>query len=455
MRRFFSFRKGSLYRRLAIPLLTFVLAASLGLAVWISWMYRRESLRRFEGMAVTNAGFMDQLPFPRSAEMARRLSSILGVEVGFFVPDAGLARSSGDDWPEDVGVVLSGAVGPEAATIEAGGYDVAMAPLAGSRHYLVLVRREEGGLAGMGGWVLAPAVIVTGFCGVLVFLLAHQIVRPLALLTGWLPNLKHGGELAERVPEAVSRRTDEIGQLARSLEHTHRRLVEEQERRQQSERLATLGRIATSLAHEIRNPAAAIRMHADLLDRAAVHERPDSIALIGEEVDRINDLVNQWLFVARAAPPEKRRHDLAGMVRQVVRRLQPALDHAGVRLATRLEGSVEIDCDRLRIEQVIRNLLVNAMEAQPGGGEIAIEAASRSGRVELLVSDSGGGFSDEALRRFGEPFFSEREGGMGIGLTLAREVVEAHGGAITASNPAAGGAMVRISLPATSNSHPS
>lgn len=439
---------GRLSRQLAIPLSIYVLVASLALVVWISWLQQRESRQRFAQTASTNAEFMNEVRLPTSSKMAERLSLVLDVDVGFLLPDGQLVGSSKDEWPDDLSNVLSKAKSHEPVVIPSDRYDFAIAPFSLPQQFLVLRRPKNDSLVGLGGWVLAPALILTACCGALVFLLSHRIVRPLTLLTGWLPNLQHDGHATKALPKSVSGRKDEIGQLARSLEEASRRLQEEQELRQRSERLAALGRIATSLAHEIRNPAAAIRMHADLMKHAGEAERTTSIALIGEEVDRITDLVNQWLFVARAAPPNTQDHQLSELVTAVVRRLQPALTHAGVELTTNLNGSGPLKCDRMRIEQVVRNLIVNAIQAMPRGGEITVRLDDRDDQVELTVRDEGEGFSKQALRRFGEPFFSEREGGMGIGLTLAREVSEAHGGRITVENPTEGGAVVRVVLPA-------
>lgn len=450
--KFLSVNRG-LFGRLALPLSTFVLVASLSLAIWISWLHRKSSVAEFQQTAATNAEFMREVPLPLTAQSAKRLSFILEVDVGFLLPDGELIRDTADNWPKgDLSPALTKAIAPEPVFLPYGDHDLALAPLQQADHYLILSRPKEGGLTGMGTLVLVPTLALTACCGVLVFLLAHRIVRPLALLSDWLPNLQRDRDEGTAIPTTVSERSDEIGELARSLEDTHQRLLEEQELRQRSERLATLGRIATSLAHEIRNPAAAIRMHADLLKHTEAVNSEESINLIGEEVDRITDLVNQWLFVARAAPPETRSHQLSELVEAVARRLGPSLAHAKVTLYLDLSPPDTISCDRLRMEQVIRNLLVNALQAMPEGGTVTAKTRTNDGSIAFTVTDEGTGFSEEALDRFGEAFFSEREGGMGIGLTLAREVVEAHGGNIEAQNNPVRGASVTIYLPEHQNS---
>ncbi len=395
---------------------------------------------------------MGQVPLPRSREMAQRLSTILEVRVAFLQEGGELVRSTGSGWPRDLETVLERFSRDTTTGVQVGEHDLAITPLTGSRDRLVLVRDKEGGLTGLGGWVLVPTLFLTAAFGGLVFILANRIVRPLTVLTRWLPNLKRDQDPTDPIPSSLSTRPDELGQLARSLQETHQSLLREQKLRHQSERLATLGRIATSLAHEIRNPAAAIRMHADLIAPRVEASGSESIALIREEVERITDLVNQWLFVARAEPPVRQPHDLIEMLNAVARRQKPALSHAGALLEIEAPGPAMVSCDKLRIEQVIRNLIVNACQAMPSGGTIKAYIEIRNEDVHLTIHDSGTGFSPEALNRFGEPFFSEREGGMGIGLTLAREVVQAHDGSIQACNSPEGGALMTITLPLYSSS---
>jgi signal transduction histidine kinase len=444
-----SNHRASLSRSLVVPLSMFVLLASLGLAGYISYWSQREALRQLEQMAATNAKFVEELQLPESAAMADKLSTVLGVGVGFFA--AGGEKASLDTLALPAGFmdVLDKAMVEGRNAFQYQGYEVALAAFQRRGTHLVLVRESRSVLAsGLGDAVLFPAIFLTVACGALAYYLARRIVRPLSSLRHWLPHLEYDDRPAPEIPAKVSRRNDEIGELARSLEATHRRLREEQRRRRQSERMATLGRIATSLAHEIRNPASSIGLHADLLARNAGRVGGESIRLIRSEVDRITDLVNQWLFVVRPSPPQSSSHDLVALVRRIAESLRAAMDHAGARL--RLEASEEalpVNCDHARIEQVVRNLLVNAMQAMPEGGELRITCQSIDGKAVLMIEDSGAGFSERALHRFGEPFFSEREGGMGIGLTLAREVVEAHSGTIEGRNADGGGAVVRVQLP--------
>lgn len=426
---------------LAIAFSTFVLLATLALLAWIDASQRRESLKNFAEIARSNARFVENLRLPRSPELAKNLATILGMGVGFQESGASVSGL-----PPELVPALEELSAESFGARRVGDQELAVATLDSGKNRLILHRQVASPFSGNVDWLL-PILILTALAGALALLVGARLVRPLAILNRWLPNLNRTDP--DPFPSGVTLRADEIGALARSLDETHRRLRDEMEKRRKSERLAALGRVATSLAHEVKNPAAAIRLHADLLAESAEPEDAPALDLIRGEVDRITDLVNQWLFVARPNPPRRERHDLGEVVRRVLDRLGLQFEHAGVSVDLAADGSFPVHVDELRIEQVLRNLFINAMQAMPEGGVIRARLFSEYGTV-LEIRDGGPGFSEAALQRWREPFFSEREGGMGLGLTLAGEVMAAHGGRLEIANDPAGGAVVICHFPTAS-----
>jgi signal transduction histidine kinase len=269
--------------------------------------------------------------------------------------------------------------------------------------------------------------------------LGRKVTRPLAKLEAALPGI--GGDEAPRgLPETGPR---EIVSLAAALRETHASLVEERDKRRHAERLALLGRMATSLAHEVRNPVSAIRLHAQLLERVCAPTERESANLIVGEAGRIESLVNQWLRYAKPEPVKMLPVNLPELVREARQSLGPQAQHAGVEIREEIEPAWvghPVNGDRERLRQVLCNLLLNAIQSMPTGGAVTVRISPGA----LEVEDQGGGFSEKALARFGEPFLSEREGGMGLGLAVSKEIIESHGGKISAKNLPGGGACVRI-----------
>jgi signal transduction histidine kinase len=231
---------------------------------------------------------------------------------------------------------------------------------------------------------------------------------------------------------------------------TRQRLVE-------AERLAMLGKMAASLAHEIQNPVAAIRLHTQLIQTATPAETAEasasSLPVILSEAERIEGLVNQWMFLTRPEPPRTSWVNLHHELQRAMESMSPLAAHAGVVVNADVPSELPVIADTRRLRQVLGNLIQNAIQAMPNGGTIRIRGEVRGVRVQLSIADTGGGFSAEALRRFPELFFSEKEGGMGIGLSVAHEIVRAHNGSLTIANRPGdtGGAVVTIELPLAAN----
>ena len=423
----------------------FVLLGSLSLVLAFERHLDREERRAFEGLARVNAGFLDRTRLPHSATMAAQLGEIIGARVFFWQPATReIVGKAGDTMPD---AVLQMDCDGKVKVMPDGAWMVGLLGRDGTRvvflrtaaERVLAMDRADTWLALAVFWLLSLA---------LGWWLARRVTRPLRSLAESLPLV--GTEHA--LPRLPVARGDEIGQLAQTLTRTHDSLRHERERRRAAERHALLGRMATSLAHEVRNPVAAIRLHAQLLETAGPAEAAISRQLIESEAERIEGLVGQWMNHAKPAPPMLAEMDLVGAVRQALRLMEPQARHAGVTIEDAVaqeRAPVLILADRHRVQQVLGNLLLNAVQAMPCGGRVSVRVEDAGPQVAVLVEDEGAGFSASALGRLGEPFYSEKEGGMGLGLAVAKDICEAHGGTLAVDNLAGGGARVRASLAKT------
>ena len=219
----------------------------------------------------------------------------------------------------------------------------------------------------------------------------------------------------------------------------------------QSEKLATLGQLAAAVAHEVRSPLAVIRSAAQGLAESFPLDDAEArraYSFITAEIDRLGSVVDSLLAVARPLSVHAEPvavHDLFD------RALLLAHDElVGKALRVRRQepaGLPTVRADGDLICQVLLGLLSNAAEAAPAGGEVALGARAADGVVELAVADSGPGVPTDLRARIFEPFFTTRPRGTGLGLAVARQIVEAHGGRIEVGDEAGGGARFTVRLP--------
>jgi signal transduction histidine kinase len=420
---------------MSLSVVVFTLAGSVALAWWFHHRARLEARDSFASMAAGNAAFLGRTGIEPTANLARQLAEVTGVGVWFRVGERlvgpvdvsgrevtgdGEVRQIGDEWLVGHRLEGSGAVVCFAAPAEAQGS--------------VFGRADSWWM--LGGFWLLSLVLGIG--------LARRVARPVEQLARAVPAVGADGEL----PALPVERSDEIGELARSLAKAHETLLSERGRREEAERMAILGRMAAGLAHEVRNPVTAIRLHAQLLADAKPEDAAESRRLIEGEAERIESLVGQWLRFARPAPPVLAKLDLREVVQRGVRTLSAQANYAGVELVTELpDEAVRIEGDGERLAQAMANLLLNAIQAMPRGGEVRVAALGEGGKAVVVVEDRGGGFSEKALQEAGEAFFSEKEGGMGLGLAVVQEICRGHGGELRWENRDEGGARVSMRLP--------
>ncbi len=449
-------------------MLLFVVAGSIVLALWIHASARRDSRAVFATLAQTNADFIRSARLPANERVAESIGRVLNMQVFFRhgSPDMAPGEGAGSHFRQGKELVprpegplaaqaeLIAALRPSEGIVRAGAGFEAIALPVEKETTLIVVRRVEPALS----FLLQPRTLLVlgafwllsvGLAG----MLARGLVRPLRLIAERLPHIQDDAE--PNLPG--SERPDEIGQLARAYLETRSQLARERAEREQIERLALLGRMATGLAHEIHNPLAAIRMHAQLIDSTPEPELPAaaraSLPVLLGETARIESLVNQWMFLARPAPPQTATADLSALVGEVVRAMAPQAAHARVQLIDRTAPGLFATVDTRRLAQAIGNVVLNAIHAMPGGGSVVIEGAAAE-VVRLSFRDAGPGFSARALTHHAELFFSEKEGGMGIGLSVTSEILRAHGGSLHVTNASEGGAIVNFILPSSPHGHP-
>ena len=237
------------------------------------------------------------------------------------------------------------------------------------------------------------------------------------------------------------------GQLAIFSDLTELRHAEAALRR--SEQFATLGRIAARMAHEIRNPLAAISGAVDLLQGVAPQGSEDRrlMEIVTRETERLNALLTDLLDFARPREVVKVRTDLANLARETdaVFRRDPALEGRRLVVAVEVEP-LWADVEPARVSQALWNLLRNAAQATPPGGEVRLGLAREGGTAVFSVRDQGPGVPAAERDRVFEPFFTTKPSGSGIGLAVVRGVAELHGGAVSVRDAPEGGAEFVLQL---------
>ena len=406
----------------------FVLAGSIALMAFFQHLTKVEEEVALESLGKANSLFLDQSNFPQTKHMADQLGRVMGAHVEF-------GESTGERSAD--GRARSGTDLLEVGFNLKNGREVWFSRKTNQPGAIPFWKRFDAQLALGSFWALSLLFSV---------LIGRKVTRPLAKLAAVIPEI--GGD--KPLSGLPSSGPQEIVSLANALAEAHGSLVDEREKRRHAERLALLGRMATSLAHEVRNPVAAIRLHAQLLERACGTNEKMSATLIVSEAERIEFLVNQWLRYAKPEPVKLMPVDVAALVADACHGLSLQANHAGVVIHQEIAANWqehEVKGDRDRLRQVLCNLLLNAIQSMPKGGEVTIRVL----RGMLEVEDQGVGFSTQALAKFGEPFHSEREGGMGLGVAVSKEIIDSHGAKISVENLPEKGACVRITWPKPQN----
>ncbi len=240
----------------------------------------------------------------------------------------------------------------------------------------------------------------------------------------------------------------EVHRLTEELKAKNRELA-------RKNRLADLGQMASHVAHEVRNNLVPVTLYLSLLRRRILSDA-ESLRILDKIAAGFTDLdatVNDLLQFTSDRDPQWRTFPIAGLVDDLFASLAPQLAAQAIQTGSESPPGLLIRADYDMIRRAVLNLVLNAVDAMPHGGLLRFRARSKQTGLELQVSDSGEGLSDDAVRRAFEPFFTTKPGGTGLGLAIVYRIAEAHGGRVTAANGPDGGAVFTLILPRISQEH--
>jgi two-component system NtrC family sensor kinase len=272
--------------------------------------------------------------------------------------------------------------------------------------------------------------------------------------------------MRERLKEALTRLSAFTRDLEGEVASRGRQLDLAQHKLIQGDRMASLGQLAASVAHEINNPVQGVLTFSMLLQRMIeggripaerVEEFQRYLQMITDETARVGRIVSDLLSFSRRSKPQATPADLNSIIEHTVSLLLHRLELCNVELRLGLDPALpEVPCDKSQIQQVVINLVMNAAEAMPDGGSVTVRTgmAEEQGMLRLEVADTGTGIPDEILSRIFDPFTSTKEEGKGVGLGLAvvYGIVAAHGGVIDVKTEQGLGTTFTVTLPVGGNS---
>jgi signal transduction histidine kinase len=302
------------------------------------------------------------------------------------------------------------------------------------------------------GLALAAVIVTTaGIAG----LLAGRVTRPLRELTRATRELAHAGQKA--TPVVRTRLRDEVGELAEAFNQMTIDLRRAEAQLLEAEKFAFVGEVAAGIAHEVRTTLGVLRSSAQLLQPRLESEGGEAAELVHimlEEVQRLDAVVADLLTLGGPREPALELRHLSEPVFRAVDVAATQARGKGIGIKKIAAESEPLTlCDEEQMYQVALNLLVNAIEVLPAGGTVTVAIDGRDdGFTGFEVRDDGPGISAENRERIFQPFFTQREGGTGLGLTFVQRVVHEHKGRVSVDSDVGRGSVFRVLLPVAAES---
>jgi nitrogen fixation/metabolism regulation signal transduction histidine kinase len=257
--------------------------------------------------------------------------------------------------------------------------------------------------------------------------------------------------------ELKTDRKDEIGELTHSFNYMVQKLREEralEEKLREAEHLSGIAQLAKSIAHEIRNPLNFISLSIDHLKKKYMPQGNEDktqfetlIVSIKHEIQRLNKLVGDFLEYGKPMRLSLQVIDLGNLIGEVLELVRAKAEKDGIRITYRNGEIPVLSVDPELIKTCIFNIILNAFQAMPEGGDLTVITETSNGKAHIIVEDTGEGVSKENMQKLFDPFFSTKRTGLGLGLAMTKRVVEEHGGKADFQSTEGKGSVMTISLP--------
>jgi len=313
--------------------------------------------------------------------------------------------------------------------------------------------------------VTGAAIIVLPVLAIAVGLIATALsarsLRPVRTLIEGASRIGRGDyatQIGLTGDDEISLLGREFDAMARSLQERESLLKQKQAELLLAERLAAVGRVAAQIAHEVRNPLSSIGLNVELLEDqiqlakfSSEEEGQEALGLlkaISHEVDRLTEVTEEHLRLARLPSPSLQPEDVHALLDRVLAFSGEELARAKIEVKREPgEQQLAAMADEGQLRQVVLNLIRNAREAMRGGGTLTLRTGLVNGNVEISVGDTGPGIDRETRAKVFDPFFSTKQSGTGLGLSLSKQIVQAHHGTLEVSSEPGHGATFVIRLP--------
>ena len=294
-------------------------------------------------------------------------------------------------------------------------------------------------------WVIMAGLLFSlAVAGWLSIRLSERLASPIGRLTEFARSYRRGRTAS---PPELDSSVREVGELNRAFSEMITALEQSREHLVRAGKLAVVGEMAAIMAHEVRTPLGILKTSAQMLERNS-RTSPENLELTGfivSETERLNRLVTSLLECATPRAPLFQRHDIHEILRHVLALVGGKAEQKNIRIDLELNARhVQLNCDREQIIQVLLNLIINAIQHVPEGGTIRLSSADDEGSLLLRVEDNGPGIPLKDQPKVFDPFFTRRNGGIGLGLTVVQQIVQSHHGEIAAGKSPLGGAQFTI-----------